>query len=153
MKAIQIKSLLKSTDELEVTTLPDLEASEDHYVVQVQAAGTNFFDALQVQGKHQNKPPLPFIAGNEFAGVVLKLPTRSGAHAFNVGDRVFGGELGAFATQIYVKHTDMRKIPKSWTALEASGVFLTAPTAYCALAYRAAARHGKFFVSASIVFR
>ena len=39
MKAIQIKSLLKSTDELEVTTLPDLEASEDHYVVQVQAAG------------------------------------------------------------------------------------------------------------------
>ena len=143
MKAVQIKSLLKSTDQLEVTTLPDLEASEDHYVVQVQAAGTDFFDALQVQGKHQNKPPLPFIAGNEFAGVILKTPTRSNLHAFNVGDRVFGGELGAFATQIYVKHTDMRKIPESWTALQASGVFLTAPTAYAALVYRAQAKAGE----------
>jgi NADPH2:quinone reductase len=143
MKAIQIKALLKGTDELEVASLPDLEASSDRYVVQVQAAGTNFFDALQVQGKHQNKPPLPFIAGNEFAGLVLKTPTRGLNHVFKVGDRVFGGELGAFATQIHVKDTDMRRIPDNWTALQASGVFLTAPTAYAAMRYRANAQPGQ----------
>jgi NADPH2:quinone reductase len=142
MKAVQIKSLVSSTDQLEVTSLPDLPTSKDLYVVQVQAAGTNFFDALQVQGKHQNKPPLPFIAGNEFAGVVLKTPTGSSQHAFKVGDRVFGGELGAFATQIYAKAEDMRRIPDNWTPLEASGIFLTAPTAYAALVHRAHAKAG-----------
>lgn len=144
MKAIQIKQLLKGTDDLEVATLPDLPASSDRYVVQVEAAGTNFFDALQVQGKHQNKPPLPFVAGNEFAGVVVKTPTGSGKHAYKVGDRVFGGELGGFATQIAVKEADMRRTPDNWTSLQASGVFLTGPTAFCALKYRAQAQPGEY---------
>lgn len=142
MRAIRINSLVTSTDQLKVTTLPDIPASNDHYVVQVQAAGTNFFDVLQVQGKHQIKPRLPFIAGNEFAGVVLKTPTKASQPAFKVGDRVFGGGLGAFATQIYAKEEDMRKTPDTWTSLEASGVFLTAPTAYTALVHRANAKAG-----------
>jgi NADPH2:quinone reductase len=143
MKAIQVSSLVRSIDQLEVTNLPDLAASKDRYVVQVQAAGTNFFDVLQVQGKHQNKPPLPFIAGNEFAGIVLKTPAESSEHAFKVGERVFGGELGAFATQIYISEQDMRRVPDKWTLLEASGAFLTAPTAYTALTQRAHAKAGK----------
>ena len=145
MRAIQITSLLSSADQLEVAQLPGLVASEDLYVVEVQAAGTNFFDALQVQGKHQNKPPLPFIAGNEFAGVVIETPTGSSHNAFQVGDRVFGGGLGAFATQIYAREEDMRRIPPNWTSLEASGIFLTAPTAYTALIQRAQAKTGRFY--------
>jgi NADPH2:quinone reductase len=144
MKAIQITSLLISTDQLAVTTLPNLPSSEDHYVVRVQAAGTNFFDVLQVQGKHQIKPSLPFIAGNEFSGVVLKTPTRGSRHAFRVGDRVFGGGLGAFATQVYAREGDMRRLPDTWKPLDASGLFLTAPTAYTALVHRAYAKSGQF---------
>lgn len=34
------------------------------------AAGLNFFDILQVQGKYQIKPPFPFTPGAEVAGVV-----------------------------------------------------------------------------------
>ena len=30
------------------------------------AAGLNFFDILQVQGKYQNKPPFPFTPGAEW---------------------------------------------------------------------------------------
>ena len=35
------------------------------------AAALNFFDILQVQGKYQVKPPLPFSPGFEIAGEVL----------------------------------------------------------------------------------
>lgn len=144
MKAIQITSLVESTDQLCVTVLPDLPASEDHYIVQVKAAGTNFFDALQVRGKHQSKPLLPFIAGNEFAGLVLKTPTKTRRPAFGVGERVFGGGIGAFATQVPAKEEDLRRLPDTWTFLQGSGAFLTAPTAYAALVHRSSAKAGRF---------
>ncbi len=143
MKAVQITSLLTSTDQLQVASLPDLQPSPDHYIVRVQAASINVFDALQVQGKHQTRPPLPFVAGNEFAGVVVSAPTAATAPAFRPGDRVFGGALGAFATQIAVREQDMRRIPAGWSALDASSAFLTAPTAYTALVHRAHARAGE----------
>lgn len=143
MKAIQLASLVTSTDQLQVTTLPNLLRVKDKYVVQVQATGVNFFDILQVQGKHQEKPPLPFIAGNEFAGVVCETPSGSSNPIFKVGDRVFGGGLGAFATQIYAAQEDLRRLPSNWTPLQASGVFLTAPTAYTALVERAQAKAGQ----------
>lgn len=143
MKAVQVKKLVTATEQLEVSTIADLPASNDKYVVRVQATGMNFFDILQVQGKHQQKPPLPFVAGNEFAGVVLKTPTGAANPAFKVGDKVFGGCLGSFAEQIHALEEDLRRTPDNWTALQASGAFLTAPTAYTALVERAQAKAGE----------
>jgi NADPH2:quinone reductase len=142
MRAIHLKELVESVDELNVSTLPDLAPAKDRYVVQVLAAGTNFFDILQVQGKHQEKHPLPFNAGNEFAGYVLKTPVNSSNPLFKAGANVFGAELGAFATQIYVKEESLRSLPSGWTPLQASGLFYTAPTAYAALVERAHALPG-----------
>ena len=42
-------------------------------VVDVRAAGCNFFDILLVQGKYQMKPSFPFTPGAEVAGTVSAL--------------------------------------------------------------------------------
>jgi NADPH2:quinone reductase len=38
--------------------------------IAIKAASLNFPDLLIVQNKYQNKPPLPFVPGSEYAGVV-----------------------------------------------------------------------------------
>src|SRR5438270_2752008 len=50
------------------------------------AAGLNFFDILQVQGKYQIKPPFPFTPGAEVAGVVDTVGP--GVTAFEPGQEV-----------------------------------------------------------------
>ncbi len=142
MKAIQLPALVKSPDELRVATLPDLQPHPEKYLIKIHAAAANFFDILQIQGKHQQKPPLPFIAGNEFSGEVLAVPTSSAPLKFKKGDRVFGAGLGAFATQILADEADLRPIPEGWDYLAASSLFYTAPTAYAALILRAHAKKG-----------
>lgn len=143
MRAIQITKLVGGPDELKVTDLPDLQPAEDKYLIKIHASAMNFFDNLQVQGKHQQKPPLPFIAGNEFSGEILAVPTKGGNFKYKKGDRVFGAGLGAFATQILAPEVDLRPVPKGWGYVEAASLFYTAPTAYAALRLRAFAKKGK----------
>ena len=38
--------------------------------IAVRAASLNFPDLLTVQNKYQIKPPLPFVPGSEFSGIV-----------------------------------------------------------------------------------
>jgi NADPH:quinone reductase len=143
MKAIQLHELVKGPDGLTVSDLPDLKPEPDKYLIKIHAAATNFFDVLQIQGKHQQKPPFPWIAGNEFAGEVLAQPTGSKTTPkFKVGDKVFGATLGTFATQVNVPEVGIRPMPKGWSYAEASGLFYTAPTAYAALILRARAQKG-----------
>ncbi|KAI1615929.1 hypothetical protein EDD36DRAFT_118942 [Exophiala viscosa] len=145
MKAIQLPALVKSPDGLQVSSLPDLKPSPTKYVIRIRACAMNFFDILQIQGKHQQRPPLPFIAGNEFAGEVLAVPTGTKWNpTFKVGDGVFGAGLGAFATMILAEEVDLRPIPKGWGYKEASSLFYTAPTAYAALILRARAKKGDY---------
>ena len=56
--------------------------------VRVHRAAVNFADILMVQGKYQEKPPLPFVGGGEVAGVVVE--TAEGVTSVKVGDRVVG---------------------------------------------------------------
>ena len=39
-------------------------------LVEIKAASLNFPDILIVQNKYQIKPPLPFVPGSEYAGIV-----------------------------------------------------------------------------------
>lgn len=146
MKAIQLPALVKGPSELRVVALSDLQPHPAKYLIRIHAAAANFFDNLQIQGKHQQKPPLPFIAGNEFSGEVLAVPASTpkdgGNWRFERGDRVFGAGLGAFATLIQADEADLRPVPKNWNYLEACSLFYTAPTAYAALTLRAKANKG-----------
>src|SRR3954462_12062430 len=59
-----------SLDDPVVVEEPDLVAAPGQVVVDVQAAGVNFVDALIVQGRYQFTPPLPHTPGTEVAGVI-----------------------------------------------------------------------------------
>ena len=67
MKAIQIKQT-GGPDVLEYVDLPVPEPKPNEAVVKIAAAGVNFIDVYQREGRY--KVPLPFIAGQEGAGVV-----------------------------------------------------------------------------------
>ena len=50
--------------------LPTPEPQAGEVRVAIRAASLNFPDLLIVQNKYQMKPPLPFVPGSEYAGVV-----------------------------------------------------------------------------------
>ncbi len=69
--------------------------------MRIQAASLNFPDLLIVQSKYQIKPPLPFVPGSEYAGVVEA-----------VGEGVTGFKVGA-AGGLPVGHRRLRH-PHHW---------------------------------------
>ncbi|KAE8146025.1 hypothetical protein BDV25DRAFT_163322 [Aspergillus avenaceus] len=139
MRAIQVKEYVKGPLELQITSLPTPSPSPNEYLIEIHSAGTNFFDLLQIQGKYQHQPPLPWIGGAEFAGTVLALPTSIPASraCFRIGDRVFGATQGAYATHILAPEHTLLPVPNGWSFEDAAGLFVTAPTSYGGLVHRA----------------
>ena len=76
--------------------LPTPEPKAGEVRVAIRAASLNFPDLLIVQNKYQMKPPLPFVPGSEYAGVVEAVG--DGVTGLKPGDAVaaFGG-TGGFA--------------------------------------------------------
>ncbi|OAP59567.1 hypothetical protein AYL99_06865 [Fonsecaea erecta] len=160
MKAIQVTKYVSGPQDLFVTTLPTPAPHPTKYLIKIRACGTNFFDLLQIQGKYQHQPPLPWIAGMEFAGVVVATPTtREGSksavassldgtistqtdHKFKVGDKVFGATHGAYASHILAAEDSLFPVPAGWSFADAAGVYVTTPTAYGALVVRANVQPG-----------
>lgn len=154
MKAVKVSQYVKGPHELKVSTEPSLQPHPSKYLIRIHAAGTNFFDLLQIQGIYQHQPPLPWISGAEFAGVILATPTdpkKTGStvvssfdgtlsaqtgHKFKVGDRVFGSSQGAYATQILAPEESLLPIPERWSFEDAAGLYVTMPTAYGGLVVR-----------------
>ncbi|KAJ4126133.1 hypothetical protein NW765_001914 [Fusarium oxysporum] len=147
MRGIQITEYLKGPEQLKVSDLPDPKPTDDEYLIQVHAAAANFFDILQIQGKYQNQPPFPWIAGAEFAGTVIATPKDSSNPKFPVGSRVFGASQGAFATKIKAIEDTLLPVPDGWSFKEAAGLFVTAPTSYGALVVRRVSRRAITYLS------
>ncbi|KAF7376173.1 hypothetical protein MSAN_00032400 [Mycena sanguinolenta] len=117
---------------------------KDQIMVDVYSAGYNFFDILQAQGKHQSKPPLPFVLGSEFAGRVSHgFPIPEGC-PLKPGDRVFGAALGSFAEKVAVPVKSVMKLPDSLTFDQGAGLFVTWPTSFEALVHRAQLQPGEW---------
>jgi NADPH2:quinone reductase len=74
MKAIVIERWTEPA-EVSVKDFPLPIAPSNGVVIDVRAAGCNFFDGLLVQGKYQERPPFPFVPGAECAGVVCEVGT------------------------------------------------------------------------------
>jgi NADPH2:quinone reductase len=94
--------------------------------------------------KFNQQPPLPWIGGSEFSGIILATPHDTKLQKFKKGDRVFGSTQGAFAERVCVKEEDLQPIPRGWGFREAAALYLTGPTAHAAIDLRARTQPGMF---------
>src|ERR1700712_1829417 len=136
MRGIEVSEYVKGPDSLKVTSLSDPLPNSSQYLIAIHATATNFFDLLQIAGKYQHQPPLPWVAGAEFSGVVLSTPSDETKPKFPVGTRVFGSSQGGYAEKICAEEGRLRKVPEKWSMKDAAGLFITAPTSYGGLVQR-----------------
>lgn len=113
---------------------PDPKAGEVR--VAIRAASLNFPDLLIIQNKYQVKPPLPFVPGSEYAGVVDAVG--EGVKHLKVGDAVaaFGG-MGGFGTHACVDARLVLPLPQGFSFEDAAAFICTYGTTHHALVDRA----------------
>ncbi len=110
--------------------------------VAIKAAGISYVDVLTARGEYQFKPPLPFIPGSEYAGVVEALG--EGVSKFAIGDRVFGSSLGSTLCEAALFNAENVSLIPQGMAFDAAAVFpVNYQTAWHALVDRAAAKPGE----------
>jgi NADPH2:quinone reductase len=118
------------------------EPGAGEVAIDVHAAGVNFPDVLITQGKYQFQPSLPFIPGNEVAGVVHSVG--AGVTRVRPGDRVAAQMVyGAFAERVIVPEGAAVVIPDGVDDAEAAACIVTYGTSYHALVERAALQPGE----------
>jgi NADPH2:quinone reductase len=141
MRAVVVERWVPPS-ELVVSEAPEPVLEPGSVVLDVKAAGCNFFDILMVEGKYQAKPPFPFIPGAEVAGVVAAVgPEVAGV---TPGDRVYAGvSIGAFAERIAVPAAALHPVPEGMTFEQAAALPVVYPTSYAGLVYRAALQPGE----------
>lgn len=142
MRALVCRSFAP-LDRLTVEELPDPQASPGMIVIDVEAAGANFVDALLVQGLYQIKPPLPFTPGMEIAGRVAAVG--EGVVDVRVGDRVLGTAFfGGYASRIVLPAAVVVPIPPSLSAGQAAGLVQSYATMLFALTRRTTVAPGEW---------
>ena len=122
--------------------LPTPEPKPGEVRVAIRAASLNFPDILIVQNKYQLKPPLPFVPGSEFAGVVEAVG--SGVDHLEPGDRVAAcGSTGGFATHACVPAALVMPLSPGFAFDDAAAFILTYATTHHALLDRGALKAGE----------
>ncbi|NKI96050.1 NADPH:quinone oxidoreductase family protein [Rhizobacter sp. SG703] len=124
------------------TELPTPQPAAGEVRVAIRAASLNFPDLLIVQNKYQIKPPLPFVPGAEYAGVVDAVG--EGVTHLKVGDAVaaFAG-TGGFATHACVNAALLMPLPQGFAFDDAAAFLCTYGTTHHALMDRAALQSGE----------
>ena len=122
--------------------LPTPEPKAGEVRIAIRAASLNFPDLLIVQNKYQMKPPLPFVPGSEYAGVVDAVG--DGVTHLKVGDPVaaFGG-MGGFGTHACVSAQLIMPLPAGFAFDDAAAFICTYGTTHHALLDRAQLKAGE----------
>ncbi|TFW20038.1 NADPH:quinone oxidoreductase family protein [Duganella callida] len=129
-------------DMLKLQDLPDPQPGPGQVVIDVQAAAVNFPDVLIVQGKYQFKPDLPFVPGNEVAGVVRSVA--DDVTTCRPGDKVIAfTATGGFGQQLLAPAQSLIPIPPGMEFDIAAAITLTYGTSYHAIVDRAALKTGE----------
>jgi NADPH:quinone reductase len=126
MKAIQVKQP-GGPEVLELVDVPVPEPKANEAVVKLAASGVNFIDVYQREGRY--KVPLPFLLGQEGAGVVTAVG--SNVTSLKAGDRVaWTGLLGGYAEYAAVPADRLVAIPAGVTDQQAAAAMLQGMTAH-----------------------
>jgi NADPH2:quinone reductase len=141
MKAIVCNSY-GPPENLALEELDEPVAGDNQAVVDVYAASLNFPDTLQIQGKYQFQPPMPFTPGSEVGGIIRS--TGAGLQGFEPGDRVMATpSIGGMAEQVAVDAPGLRKIPDNMDFRTAASFAMVYTTSYHALKQRANLQPGE----------
>jgi NADPH2:quinone reductase len=125
MKAIQIKQT-GGPEVMELVELPAPQAKANEAVVKIAAAGVNFIDVYNREGRY--KAALPLVLGQEGAGVVSAVGSEVSGVA--VGDRVaYTMTLGSYAEYAAVPADRLVKIPAGVSDRDAAAAILQGMTA------------------------
>lgn len=129
-------------DALQWKELPTPVPPAGQVLVRIQAASLNFPDLLIVQNKYQMKPPLPFVPGAEFAGVVQAVG--EGVKHLKVGDPVacLAG-TGGFGTHTLAPAALCIPLPPGFAAVDAAAFIMTYATSHHALLDRGQLQAGE----------
>jgi len=115
-------------------------AEGERLLVEVRTAGVAFPDVLQSRGRYQHGTEVPYVAGGEYAGVVLEAP---GGSRFRVGDRIAGLSVwGALAERVLAIPRYAVRLPDHMSWAEGAAYFLNYATAWFTL-HRAGFREGE----------
>ena len=126
MKAIQVKQV-GGPEAMELVELPVPQPKANEAVVKLAASGVNFIDVYFREGRY--KAPLPFVLGQEGAGVVTAIGAE--VKSFKVGDRVaWTGLLGSYAEYAAVPADRLVPIPQGVTDHQAGAAMLQGMTAH-----------------------
>lgn len=141
MRAVLAKAF-GSPSEFRIEELPMGLPGPGQIRISVRAAGISFVDVLIAAGRYQIKPPLPFVPGTEFSGVVDTVGAK--VTGLKAGDRVFASAMGgAFAEQAIVDAGAATRMPPAMSFQEGSVFRVSYSTAYHALAQRARLQAGE----------
>ncbi|KAK8258765.1 hypothetical protein V6Z11_D13G010900 [Gossypium hirsutum] len=115
--------------------IPELD-SPTAVRIKVKATSLNYGTYLQIQGKYQEKHPLPFIPGSDYAGIVNAVgPSVS---KFKVGDYVCAfSPVGSYATFIVQDQSQLFEVPKGCDLVAAAGLPIAFVTSHLTLVHRA----------------
>ena len=146
MRAVQITDLSGPESALQELDLPEPEASHpltpgSGVVIDVHAAGVSFPELLQTRGEYQVQPDLPFVPGNDVAGVVRSAPEGSG---LSEGDRVAACALLAGWAEVTVAPDFLTfKLSDDLDFAQGSGLIMNYHTAYFSLKMRGRLAEGE----------
>jgi NADPH2:quinone reductase len=129
-------------DALQWKELPTPEPGAGQVRIRIEAASLNFPDLLIVQNKYQMKPPLPFVPGSEYAGVIEAVG--EGVKHLKPGQRVacLSG-TGGFGTHTLAPAALCMPLPEGFPAVDAAAFIMIYATSYHALMDRAQLKAGE----------
>ena len=129
-------------DALTWKELPTPQPGAGEVLIEIQAASLNFPDLLIVQNKYQMKPPLPFVPGSEYAGVIRAVG--DGVQHLKVGQAVacLSG-TGGFGTHTLAPAKLCMPLPAGFAPVDAAAFIMTYATSHHALIDRGQLKAGE----------
>ena len=133
---------LDGADALRWQELPTPEPKPGEVRIRIRAASLNFPDLLIVRGQYQFKPPLPFVPGAEYAGVIDAVG--AGVTHLRPGDAVAAlGGTGGFGTHACVDAARVLPLPPGFAVEDGAAFAFTYGTSHHALIDRGQLQAGE----------
>ncbi|HET6827977.1 MAG TPA: NADPH:quinone oxidoreductase family protein [Ramlibacter sp.] len=129
-------------DALQWKELPTPAPKAGEVLVEIKAASLNVPDLLIVQNKYQMKPPLPFVPGSEYAGVVAAVG--EGVTQLQAGQSVacLSG-TGGFGTHTIAPAALCMPLPAGFPHVDAAAFIMIYATSHHALVDRGQLKAGE----------